>query len=126
MSTFVKNQMKIAIAVFAGIIVTLFTACNSESEAQRIIDQVIENHGGDRYRNFQGSFDFRGRHYVMKHDDGLFQYERHFSNNNGEIKDVLNNQGFKRYLNGTDVTDTTKRAAAYARSVNSVVNSSLG
>ena len=60
---------------------TLFYAasCGSAPDAQRIIDQVIENHGGVLYENFKASFDFRGRHYVMQHQGGSFQYERHFS-----------------------------------------------
>jgi len=96
-------------------------SCGSEPDAQSIIDKVIENHGGVLYENFKASFDFRGRHYVMQHQGGSFQYERHFSNNSGQIKDVLNNEGFRRLLNDQDITDTVKKAAAYSRSVNSVV-----
>ena len=95
-------------------------SCDRSNDPQRIIDQVIENHGGKRYENFRASFDFRDIHYVMQHKNGYFQYERHFSNDDGQIKDILNNDGFKRYLNDHDITDTVKKAAAYARSVNSV------
>ncbi len=98
----------------------LMGACRPANDPQKIIDQVIQNHGGDRYENVRISFDFRGRHYVMLHQNGFFQYERHFSDSAGQIKDVLSNHGFKRYLNDHDITDTVKKAAAYARSVNSV------
>lgn len=98
----------------------IIISCQSNNDPQRIIDKVIENHGGKRYEDFHASFDFRDRHYVIEHRDGLFQYERHFSDTSGQIKDVLNNDGFKRYLNEHDITDTVAKAAAYARSVNSV------
>ncbi|GJM29729.1 MAG: hypothetical protein DHS20C17_23640 [Cyclobacteriaceae bacterium] len=94
---------------------------NDPNDPQRIIDKVIENHGGTRYDNFYASFDFRDRHYTIERKNGIFQYERHFSDPSGEIKDVLNNDGFSRYLNEHDITDTVARVAAYARSVNSVV-----
>jgi hypothetical protein len=101
-------------------LILLINACGSKNDPQEIINKVIENHGGERYENFSASFDFRGRHYVLQHKEGLFQYERHFSSPDGNIKDVLNNQGFKRFLDERDITDTVKKAAAYARSVNSV------
>ena len=96
------------------------TACNQQDTAQSIVDQVIETHGGDHYQNFRATFDFRGRHYVMTHKEGQFQYERHFKDPQGRIRDVLNNEGFKRFLGDQDITDTVRKAAAYARSVNSV------
>ena len=98
----------------------LVSACGSRVDPQAIIDRVIEKHGGAKYEDFQASFDFRGRHYVLKHQKGFFQYERHFKDESGEIRDVLTNEGFKRYLNDKDITDTVKKTAAYARSVNSV------
>ena len=102
------------------LVLLFFFSCSKSDDPQKIIDQVIENHGGKRYQNFKASFDFRDRHYVMHHDDGFFQYERHFKQEGADIKDILNNQGFKRYFNGHEITDTVKKAAAYARSVNSV------
>lgn len=100
-------------------LVILCLACTTNNP-QKIIDRAIEAHGGQRYENFQASFDFRGRHYVINHHHGRFQYERHFTSGDDQIKDILNNEGFKRYLNGQDITDTVKKVAAYARSVNSV------
>ncbi len=95
-------------------------ACHSSPDPQRIIDAAIENHGGEAYQSVRISFDFRDRHYVIIHDGERFQYERHFSDSTGNIRDVLTNQGFQRYLNEQGITDTVKKAPAYARSVNSV------
>lgn len=110
--------MKLRIII--ATLVVLVGACGTGKDPQKIIDKVIQNHGGDGYENVRVSFDFRGRHYVMLHQNGLFRYERHFSDRTGQIKDVLSNQGFKRFLNDHDITDTVRKAAAYARSVNSV------
>jgi len=107
--------------ILIGVILLYASSCGSETDAQSLIDKVIENHGGVLYENFKATFDFRGRHYVMQHQGGSFQYERHFSDSSGQIKDILNNDGFHRLLNDQDITDTVKKAAAYARSVNSVV-----
>ena len=102
------------------LILLLAFSCDQANDPQKIIDQVIENHGGARYENFKASFDFRDRHYVLHHEDGFFQYERHFMQDGAQIKDILNNDGFKRFLNEQNITDTVRKAAAYARSVNSV------
>lgn len=105
---------------FVFVLGVILTGCSQDSNPQFIIDKTIEKHGGEKYENFKAEFDFRGRHYVLEHNKGHFQYERHFTENAYNVEDILNNQGFKRYLNGVDVTDTVKKAAAYSRSVNSV------
>ena len=110
---------QITLALLSSLLL-LPVSCSQSTDPQKIIDQVIENHGGEHYDKFKASFDFRGRHYVMHHDNGFFQYERHFEQDSAEIKDILNNQGYKRYMDGQDITDTVRKAAAYARSVNSV------
>lgn len=112
--------MKISDFGITAALLLILGACSPGNDPDKIIDKVIENHGGDRYENFRASFDFRARHYVMEHRFGRFTYERHFSDSTGQVKDVLNNDGFKRFLNEKDITDTVKKAAAYARSVNSV------
>jgi len=98
----------------------VLAGCRTGTDAQSVIDNAIQRHGGDRYENFTANFDFRDRHYVLEHQAGQFQYERLFMEGPDSIRDVLNNKGFKRYLNGQDITDTVEKAPAYARSVNSV------
>ena len=105
--------------LLAGMLFVLLS-CQKSPDAQSIIDAAIEAHGGALYENVHISFDFRKRHYVLHHEQGVFQYERHFEDSTGKIRDILNNEGFKRYLNDQDITDTVKKAAAYTRSVNSV------
>ncbi len=106
--------------IFIWLVFGVVVACQKTPDAQSIIDAAIETHGGSQYENVQVSFDFRDRHYVLRHQNGLFQYERHFEDSTGKIRDILNNEGFKRFLNERDITDTVKKTAAYTRSVNSV------
>jgi hypothetical protein len=113
--------MKNTITRYLWVLVSLFAfACNTQPTAQSIVDKAIEQHGGLLYEAVEVTFDFRDRHYVLIHNQGDFQYERHFKDSTGAIKDVLSNEGFTRYLNSVDITDTVKKAAAYSRSVNSV------
>jgi hypothetical protein len=98
-----------------------FSSCNHRLDAQKIVDQAIEAHGGERYQRFNLSFDFRGRHYSAKRDNGLFTYERAFSDSTGQVRDVLSNEGFYREVNGKKVALTEKQRKAFTASVNSVI-----
>lgn len=99
------------------------TACLSscKDKAQRIVDDAIQTHGGPSFRSFVLSFDFRDRHYTAIHDKGLFTYTREFTDSTGQIRDVLDNEGFTRYRNGVVDPITEERKQAYTRSVNSVI-----
>ena len=93
----------------------------SENPSQEIIDRTIEAAGGDLYANSEVRFDFRDMSYIGKRNGGLFTYERIFEDSTGSYRDVLNNEGFIRYINGklVDVIDTM--AQKYTSSVNSVL-----
>lgn len=103
------------IAITAGI-----AACNS-SPAQPIVDEAITTHGGSAFNAFHLSFDFRDRHYTVARNGGIFTYTREFADSTGKIKDVLDNDGFRRYKDGAVVDLPRKRAEAFTRSVNSVI-----
>jgi hypothetical protein len=95
-------------------------SCSSPSKEQIIIDNAIIAHGGDIYEKAIISFDFRDRHYKIYKGPWEFEYSREFSDSTGRVKDVLNNEGFTRSINGELVTVEKQKAAAYSRSVNSV------
>lgn len=98
-----------------------FTACDSQSDAKRIIDESIEAHGGDAFSNSLIEFDFRKIHYTIFKTDSEFEYIREFEDSTGLVKDVLNNSGFLRTVNGVEIdTLTEERIGAFSRSVNSV------
>lgn len=97
-------------------------SCKQEQSfsAQVIVDNAIEVSGGEKIKNSTISFDFRDIHYKALRKNGIFQYERIFNDSLGQIRDVLSNDGFKRYVNEKKVTVIDSMAAKYARSVNSV------
>lgn len=96
-------------------------ACDQRSEAQKIVDLAIEAHGGKAYAESEIEFDFRNIHYQIFKTNEAFEYSREFQDSLGQIKDVLNNSGFVRTINGTQIdTLTEERIGAFSRSVNSV------
>ena len=103
------------------ILVTL-TSCKKEIplSAQDIVDKTIEVSGGDKYLNAEIDFDFRDKHYRSVREGGKFQYERQFQDSIGIIKDVLNNDGFQRFVNDTLTKIPDSMAVKYTSSVNSV------
>ena len=92
-----------------------------DNPAQPIVDQVIETHGGSAYESFRLEFDFRDRHYTAARNKGLFTYTREFTDSTGKIRDVLDNDGFRRFRNGTLLDLPQGRKDAFTRSVNSVI-----
>jgi len=102
-------------------LVTL-TSCKKEIPlpAQDIVDKTIEVSGGEKYLNAEIDFDFRDKHYRSVREGGKFQYERQFQDSIGIIKDVLNNDGFQRFVNDTLTKIPDTMAVKYTSSVNSV------
>jgi hypothetical protein len=98
----------------------LFCSCGDRT-AQRVVDEAIEAHGGSAYRSFFLQFDFRDRHYTVARHDGIFAYTREFTDSTGQVKDVLNNDGFTRYRNNSAVSLTNERKKAFTSSVNAVI-----
>lgn len=98
------------------------TAATTLPTAQQIADAAIEEHGGERYKNFRAEFDFRGRHYTAARDGWKFTYERIFTDTTGRhFRDVLTHEGLYREVDGQRVQLSEKDSAAYANSVNSVL-----
>lgn len=96
-------------------------SCNSKlSDPQIIIDEAIKAAGGEKYLDSNIEFDFRERHYVAKRKGGKYSYERIFDDSLGTIHDFLTNDGFRREINGQQVTVHDTMAAKYTSSTNSV------
>ncbi len=93
-----------------------------KSKAQEVVDNAIDYAGGDRYEHSEISFLFRDREYTAYHNrNGKYEYTRAWEDSLGRVKDVLNNDGFYREINGARVDLVDSMAAKYARSVNSVI-----
>jgi hypothetical protein len=100
--------------------VVLLAQCSEKKEARYIVDRCIEVHGGERYDHARISFDFRGRHYELKRQGGLYTYTRSFSDSLGTYVDVLSNTGFQRFLNDSLVSLSDEWKGRYTSSINSV------
>lgn len=100
----------------------LMLACDTQPDAQEIVDRSIAAHGGEQLDQSQLSFDFRERHFEVMMDHGRFQYESFFEDSIGnQLHDELTNEGFTREVNGEQLTLSEEDNTKYMNSLNSVV-----
>ncbi|GHB27370.1 DUF6503 family protein [Mongoliitalea lutea] len=95
-------------------------SCQEKNPAQIIVDKAIAAHGGELFEQSTISFDFRERSYSIFKSPSAYEYTREFTDSTGRIKDVLNNAGFTRTVNGEVVNLEQKQITAFTNSVNSV------
>jgi hypothetical protein len=109
-------------SLFYLLLITLIWSCNTNERpnAQAIVDKAIEVTGGEKFDNSVISFDFRGRHYKATRNNGLYTYSREFKDSIKTVKDVLSNNGFKRFINGELIKVADSMVPRYSASVNSV------
>jgi len=92
------------------------------SESQQHIAAAREAHGSNKLEQSTLEFDFRGYHYKMTRDNGMYQYERMFTDTSGRrIHDILTNDDFTRTIDGEQTQLNKKDKSAYSNSVNSVI-----
>ena len=84
--------------------------------AQNIIDKSILYSGADLVNNSEINFKFRDKKYSAIRNNGNYNLVRTFDT----IKDVLNNNGFERYLNEQVNIVNDSLASVYSNSINSV------
>ncbi|EAZ80132.1 DUF6503 family protein [Algoriphagus machipongonensis] len=113
--------MKISTAIILLAFVFGAMSCDTRTEAEKIVDKAIEAHGGENYKTAKIEFDFRDIHYSIFKNSERFDYSREISDSLGLIKDVLNNSGFQRTINGVEIDTLSEEwIGKYSRSVNSV------
>lgn len=106
--------------IYLVVLLFLAASCQSRTEAEKIIDNAIAAHGGKAYEKAKIYFDFRSISYEIFKSPDRFEYVREFSDSTGQVRDVLNNEGFRRTISGQPVTLTEERKTAFTNSVNSV------
>ncbi len=121
-TTYTKKICMMHKLLLIAIVAVLFVSCKKENvfSAQKIVDKSIEVSGGKKIDNATIDFNFRNRHYKAKRSNGAYQLERKFSDSINVIKDVLSNEGFKRYANNELVKVQDSMIPRYSASVNSV------
>lgn len=96
-------------------------ACHTQPDPQKIIDNAIEAHGGDRYKNFKATYDFRKYHLILEHRNGLFRYERSYADSAGQrVQEILSNNGLQRLVNNKPQTLDSAQHKRYSEAVNAV------
>ncbi|OUS00734.1 deoxyribose-phosphate aldolase [Flavobacteriales bacterium 33_180_T64] len=109
----------------------LFLNCKQEKteplSAQTIIDNSIEISGGELIASSTIDFDFRDKHYKAFRNNGAFILDREFIDMTSKyfdtitnVKDVINNNGFQRFVNDFPITVEDSMVPRYSASVNSV------
>lgn len=91
-----------------------------QNKAETIVRQAFAAHGGEHADRVKIGYDFREYHYTIILNGGLFQYERERPDSAGYIRDVLNNDGFYREIDGVRVDLPEETAADYSFSLNAV------
>ena len=84
--------------------------------AQDIIYKTILYSGADLISNSEISFQFRDKKYTAKRENGNFTLTRSFDS----IKDILDNNGFNRFINGESFSVNDGLSSKYSNSINSV------
>ena len=75
----------------------------------------------DKLLNSTLEFKFRTADFKVMQKDGNFKYERRFTDSTGNVHDILDNTGFKRILNGTELKLEEKDYLKYSESLNAVI-----
>lgn len=103
------------------ILTTSIYSCGKEvKDVDEIVNKSIAVSGGNLFENSSIEFDFRDKYYKAIRNNGKFQYERIFEDSMGIVKDILNNKGFKRFINESPFEVSDEKQTAYTSSVNSV------
>ncbi|WP_420318505.1 DUF6503 family protein [Ekhidna sp.] len=105
------------------VLLSIIAACSTLTPtAQQVVDEAIKYSGTEVLRNATASFSFRDINYQYQVNGGSFTYTRIQQDSVGnEVKDILNNSGLVRTINGDIVEITDEKSAAYTSSVNSVI-----
>lgn len=90
-------------------------------DAEQVVDRAIKAHGGDRFRQSEVRFTFRGDRYRIWRQGGRYRYERTYEGSIGTVTEVMANDTLYRTVEGErqDLTDGDR--ASIRTTVNSVV-----
>jgi hypothetical protein len=101
----------------------LILSCQSKPsvEVQSIVDRSIEVSGGEKYKDFKMSFDFRNRQYKTERKLGTYTYQRITKDSLHTIVEGYGNSTtFFRRVNDTLVTINDTLAHKITNAINSV------
>lgn len=89
-------------------------------DAQKVIDNSINKSNLQVIENSNLSFSFRKNNYIAKRNNGNYEFQKISKKDSVIIKDVLSNEGVKRYVNDSLIQLSEKDKKGFGDSVNSV------
>lgn len=98
----------------------LLVSCKPKFTAQEVIDQSLAYSKSNILDDATISFAFRNNNYKAIRNNGTFELTRVMQNDTATVKDVLFNDGFKRFVNDSLVNLSEEDKNKYSNSVNSV------
>lgn len=115
-------MLKNLLLVFISLsLVACFGDKTNHEDPATIVQECIKTHGGEAYKNMDVSCTFRDYSIRIMQKNGLYTYERSTTDSVGNvIKDVVNNEGLTREINGKVATLTAKEMDTYSNAANSV------
>ena len=116
------QSLKHPFFLFIGVL--FFTGCTNApdlTDPQYIVDRAMEAHGSAHLNQAIIEFDYRGKHFKATRNDGLFSYERTYTDSTGTVREVLNNDEVFKEIDGERVELTEKKRYSIQETLNSVV-----
>lgn len=95
-------------------------AQSTHKKVQQIVNRAIALHGGELFKQSKVSFTFRGKRHSVEQNDRHYVYDRVFEEGGDQIRDVLDNGDFKRYVNGKESAGSDRVMSRAFEDVNAV------
>jgi len=86
-----------------------------------VIFDAIDAHGGDRYEEGHFEFVFRKKLFTFQNDGEKFEYTASYEKDGKKYFDLMNNNEFKRTVDGLKMDLTEKQSNGARESLNSVI-----
>lgn len=115
--------MKFSLLIFS-IMVSISNCKKSQkslSEAEKIVFDSIDAHGGDLYSKAHYKFTFRDKDYIFKHNGNLFEYSVSYEKDGKAIYDFMTSEELSRSIDGVETQLSEKQKQSYGESLNSVI-----
>lgn len=127
-----RIQIRLVRALFVTGLAVAIVACGGEpsdegtrddapADVQTVVDRSIARHGGGVMDNARIEFDFREYHFVLDRNDGMFSYERTYTDSTGRLhEEIINNDGIFKNIDGEAVPVDSALHRRIGDNVNSV------
>lgn len=110
------------VSLFSSLFLLLgCTARPDLTDPNYIVNQAIAAHGVSVLDKAIIEFDYRGKHFIATRKEGMYTYERLYSDSTGNVREVLNNNEVFKEINGERVELTEKKRYSIQETLNSVV-----